>query len=295
MDDSKQKTVVAIGNFDGVHKGHAALLAHARKVADAEGLPLVALTFEPHPRAFFDPDAKPFRITPEAVKERRLLACGADRVEILDFNGIMASLSAEMFIDMILVDLLDAAHVVVGNDFQFGHKRTGTLATLERDGRIKVHAAPLESMANAPVSSTRVRACLEAGDMAGANNLLGWDWEIEGTVGHGDKRGRELGYPTANILLGETIAPAYGIYACAVDIGDGVWRKGAASLGLRPMFAVTEPLLEVFVLDWAGDLYDRPVRVRPIKRLRGEMKFDSLEALKIQMAADVEETRRIMS
>lgn len=295
MDDSNNPCVVAIGNFDGVHKGHAALLAHARAVADAHGLPLAALTFEPHPRQFFKPSDKPFRLTPEHVKERRLKACGADSVEILDFNEIMASLTPQQFIDFMLVDHLNAVHVVVGSDFHFGRNRAGTLATLQGDARFKTHAVTLALAGDAPVSSTRIRAALEAGDIQAANTMLGWDWEIEGEVAHGDKRGRELGYPTANIPLGETLCPAYGIYAVRVDVGGGIWHRGAASIGLRPMFKVKEPLLEVYILDFEGDLYGRTLRVQLVKKLRDEVKFDGLEALKTQMALDVTAVRDIIS
>jgi len=290
MNDTTQKpTVVAIGNFDGVHKGHAALLKRARAIADSKGLELVALTFEPHPRTFFKPEGKPFRITPETVKERRLKASGAARVDVLDFNQIMADLSAAAFIEIMLVDLLNASHVVVGADFHFGKGRAGHIDTLQADGRFTVDAVTLEESDSAPVSSTRVREALEVGDIAAANALLGWEWEIEGEVVHGDKRGRELGYPTANVVLGDTIVPAHGIYAVTVDVGDGIWHRGAASIGIRPMFEVKTPMLEVFILDYQGDLYGKTIRIRPLKKLRDEQKFDGIEALKTQMAIDVAE------
>lgn len=294
MDASSKKAVVAIGNFDGVHKGHAALLAYARKLADSEGLELKVLTFEPHPRAFFKPDSAPFRLTPEHVKERRLKACGADTVEVLIFNGIMAKLSAEMFVDMMVVDLANAAHVVVGADFHFGHNRAGHADTLQKDARFKTHAVTLENIGDAPISSTRIREAIQTGDIETANALLGWEWEMEGEVAHGDKRGRELGYPTANIPIGETLCPAHGIYAVRVDVGDGVWRMGAASIGMRPMFAVKAPLLEVFLLDFEGDLYGRTLRVRPARKLRDEAKFSDLDALKAAMANDVAQARAIL-
>ncbi len=295
MNASKKQVVVAIGNFDGVHKGHAALLAHARKISDEIGARLVAVTFEPHPRQFFKPDGMPFRLTPEDVKIRRLKACGVDDVEVLDFNRIMANLSAAQFIDFIVADHLEAAHVVVGADFHFGHNRAGHVDTLEADGRFKVDAISLQNSGDTPVSSTRVREALQKGDIETANALLGWEWEMEGEVVHGDKRGRELGYPTANIPLGETLCPAHGIYAVRVDTGDGLWRMGAASIGLRPMFAVKAPLLEVFLLDYEADLYGRTLRVRPIKKLRDEAKFETLDALKAQMEKDVDLVRSLIS
>ncbi|MBU6235442.1 MAG: bifunctional riboflavin kinase/FAD synthetase [Alphaproteobacteria bacterium] len=293
MDNSKQASVVAIGNFDGVHKGHAALLGYARKIADDAGLPLVVLTFEPHPRQFFKPDGAPFRLTPEKLKEARLKACGVDRVEILDFNAIMASLLAEMFIDMMLVDLLGAKHVVVGADFQFARNRSGTIETLKQDKRFETHAVTLTSFGDTPVSSTRIREALQQGDIEAANAMLGWEWVIEGEVIHGDKRGRELGYPTANIPFGDVFAPAYGIYAVEVNVGDGVWRKGAAAIGIRPMFEVKAPLLEVYLLDFEEDLYGRTLYVRPLSKLRNEEKFETLEALKAQMAKDVAQVRAL--
>lgn len=295
MDTSKAQSVVAIGNFDGVHKGHEALVAFAKNLALSANLPLKILTFEPHPRQFFKPDAAPFRLTPEHVKERRLKDLGADSVEVLVFNDIMAKLTAAMFVDMVLVDLMSAAHVVVGCDFHFGHNRQGTIETLKSDARFHTHALELEEAEAAPVSSTRVREALQNGDIEAANALLGWEWEIEGEVVHGDKRGRELGYPTANIPLNETLCPSHGIYAVRVNIGDGLWRGGAASIGLRPMFAVSAPLLEVFLLDFDGDLYGRTLRVRPVRKLRDEAKFASLADLKAAMAQDIAQTRKILA
>ncbi|NBX65595.1 MAG: bifunctional riboflavin kinase/FAD synthetase [Proteobacteria bacterium] len=295
MDTSKPKSVIAIGNFDGVHKGHAALLTFAKKLALVENMPLKVLTFEPHPRQFFKPGNAPFRLTPEHVKERRLKELGVDAVEVLIFNAIMAKLSADMFIDMMLVDLVNAAHVVVGHDFHFGHGRTGSIETLKADKRFVTHTVILEESGAAPVSSTRIRESLVGGDISAANDLLGWEWEIEGVVIHGDKRGRELGYPTANIPLAETLCPAHGIYAVRVNIGDGVWRPAAANIGLRPMFEVKSPLLEVYLLDFDADLYGRTLYVRPVKKLRDEAKFKDLEELKSAMSADVEMARNILA
>ncbi len=287
------KPVVAIGNFDGVHKGHASLLAHARAIADKEGRKLVALTFEPHPRAFFRPGDAPFRITPETVKDRRLKALGCDRVEILDFNSIMAQLTAQQFIDFIIADHLNASHVVVGQDFHFGKGRGGSIETLRADGRFTVDGVSLATSGDSAISSTRVREKIAGGDIAAANALLGWEWEIEGEVLHGDKRGRELGYPTANIDMGEGIVPAMGIYAVRVLL-DGQWRDAVANIGIRPMFEAETPLLEVFIFDFHGDLYGRSLRVRPVQKLRDEAKFETLDALKAQMAQDCARARDIL-
>lgn len=293
METSGKSPVIAIGNFDGVHRGHRALLAAGKTLAVMENRPLVAVTFEPHPRQFFKPDAAPFRITPEALKERRLTIIGVDRVDILDFNAIMAGLTAQQFIDMIIVDHLKAAHVVVGADFHFGKDRGGHVDTLQADGRFQVTPVPLHASGDAPVSSTRIREALQAGDMDAANAMLGWEWEIEGTVVHGDKRGRELGYPTANIPLGDTLCPATGIYAARVLIED-VWHPAAVNIGTRPMFRVDTPLVEAYVFDFNGDLYGQSLRVQPVRKIRDEAAFESLDALKAQMAKDCEQARNIL-
>jgi riboflavin kinase/FMN adenylyltransferase len=295
MNSSNHRAVIAIGNFDGVHKGHAALIAHARAVSDQAGLPLVVLTFEPHPRQYFRPDTPPFRLTSAFMKARRLQALGVDSVEVLAFDDAFAAISAQDFMDDILAARLQAAHIVVGADFHFGHNRTGSVDVLVADGRFHVHPVRLEMVDGAAISSTRIRAALQGADMGLAASMLGWEWVIEGEVVHGDKRGRTLGYPTANIPLGDTLCPAYGIYAVRVDVGDGLMRMGAASLGVRPMFEVKKPLLEVFLLDFTGDLYGRTLSVQLVQKLRDEMKFDDLDALKIQMAKDVVQTRAILS
>lgn len=295
MNNKVSVGVVAIGNFDGVHKGHAALLADAKALSEVNDVRLAVLTFEPHPRQFFKPDTAPFRLTPAAAKERLLHEHGVERVEVIDFDAALAAMSAKDFIDKILVDTLKAKHVVVGADFHFGHDRAGNVATLQEDGRFLVHAVPLQQDGEEPVSSTRIRNLLTAGDINGANALLGWEWEIEGLVQHGDKRGRTLGYPTANIALNETLAPAHGIYAVEVKLEDDAeeepWRFGVASLGMRPMFELKMPLLEVFLFKFEGDLYGMPVRVRLKKYIRPEQKFDSLEALKTQMDRDAQLAR----
>lgn len=294
MNTSVNKPVVAIGNFDGVHRGHAALLAAGKRIAAFENRKLVVLTFEPHPRSFFKPQDPPFRITPEGVKERRLTALGVDHVDVLDFNAVMANLTPEQFIDMVIVGHADAAHVVVGADFHFGKGRAGTVETLRTDGRFNVDGVALEILADEPVSSTRIRAALQRGDIAAANAMLGWEWEMEGQVVRGDARGRELGYPTANIPLGDAMPPAYGIYAVRVLI-DGVWRDAVASIGIRPMFQLKAPLLEVYVFDFDGDLYGRSLRVRPVKKLRDEARFDGIEPLKAQMNRDVADAKAALA
>ncbi len=288
MTNDTQNRVVIIGNFDGVHRGHAALIAYAR----ALGGTLVVLTFEPHPRLFFQPDAAPFRLTPQHLKHERLLELGADIIDAMKFDAKMAHLSAAEFIDKVIVKRLEATHVVVGTDFQFGHKRGGNVDTLKSDGRFEVLALDLVE----EISSTRIREYLKKGEIDAANTLLGWEWLIEGAVEHGDKRGRDLGYPTANIRLGDNLCPAYGVYAVEVRLeGEENWRMGAANIGIRPMFAVEKPLLEVYLLDFEGDLYGQVLQVRPVAYLRPEMKFDGLEALKTQMSNDCRKAREILN
>jgi len=288
-------TVTVIGNFDGVHRGHAALIHASRGVADAENLPLCVLTFEPHPRSFFHPDDARFRITPAPLKEERLLACGADRVEVMDFNAALSGMTAGEFIDRILVGHLESAHVVVGTDFHFGKGRTGHVDTRQADGRFGVTAFSLVEDEMAAISSTRIRQAIHDGNIAAANDMLGWEWEIAATVRHGDKRGRELGYPTANMDIGDTICPAHGIYAVRTRIdGEDIWRDGVASLGLRPMFKVDKPLLEVFLFDFEGDLYERTLHVRPVAHIREEQKFADMDALIARMGQDVDAAKEIL-
>lgn len=280
--------VIAIGNFDGVHKGHQALLSQAQSIARQKGADFLVLTFEPHPRAFFRPDTPAFRITPASLKEdlfRQLIR--PDYYVSLSFNTAMASLTAEDFIRDILVESCNAAAVVVGKGFHFGKGRGGTVETLRSCGDFETVALDLTPGGAAPVSSSRIRAHLQEGAVDEANALLGWEWAIRSRVVHGDKRGRELGYPTANMHFGDSLVPAHGIYAVRVKIdGEDTWRRGAANIGIRPMFESAEPLLETYIFDFDGDLYGRILTVRPVKKLRDEMKFDSLDALVAQMDKD---------
>lgn len=289
--------VVAIGNFDGVHRGHQALLARAREIAAAQGLGFSILTFEPHPRVLFQPDEPPARITPRDIKFWRLGLSGAARVYALPFDWDFASQSAEGFIEKILKNGIGAAHVVVGGDFRFGQLRKGAPADIARAGIDVTVMDSVNDENGVAFSSSRVRAALRAGDMAGASALLGWNWEIRGAVMRGDRRGHELGYPTANMALGDTIHPAYGVYAALVAVVDDVaekWRPAAINIGIRPMFETKTAQVESHILDFSGDLYEKTLRVRPVKFLRGEAKFPSLDALKNQMAADCAAARQIL-
>lgn len=287
--------VVAIGNFDALHRGHHALLEITRKRALDLGRPFGVLTFEPHPRRLFRPDDPPFRVTPLPVKLRRLEVAKAECVYVLDFSWAIAHLSADEFISLILKAKLGTSNLVVGADFHFGKDRAGSIQTLKDAG---FHCTVIDQVKDAQkaiYSATRVRGLLQSGHIAEANALLGWKWEIEGVVEKGDQRGRELGYPTANIPLGETIHPAYGIYAAWVRLpAEKDWRMAAVNIGIRPMFEARIALLEAHLLDFNGDLYGQSLRIRPVQKLRDEAKFDSLDALKIQMAKDCEETRKIL-
>lgn len=288
--------VIAIGNFDGVHKGHRALLQTAKDLAKAKNVPLGVLTFEPHPRKLFRPDDPPFRITPPSIKHRLLIEAGADFIVSLPFDWDFASQSADAFVQNILIDSLKAAHIVIGFDFRFGQLRKGGVETIEAAGLpVTAFAAACDAQGQ-KLSSTAIRNALRAGEIEAANVLLGWDWEIEGKIFRGDRRGHELGYPTANILLGDILHPAYGIYAAMVQIeGEDVWHAAATNIGIRPMFELKQGQVEAHILDFADrDIYDKTLHVRPVSRLRGEAKFPSLEALIAQIERDCVQTRDVL-
>lgn len=294
--DSFHGGVVAIGNFDGVHRGHAALLAAARSRADAQGLPLIVLTFEPHPRRLFQPDGPPFRITPPAVKTRRLAGHGVDAVISLRFDWDFASQSAENFMEKILRQGIGAGPLYVGHDFRFGQLRTGTPDGLRTAGFDVTVLDAVADEGDSIYSSSRIREHIRAGEMAQASDLLGWPWDIEGMVFRGDRRGRELGYPTANVMLGETIHPAYGIYAAWVRIvgEEGPWHVSATNIGIRPMFEVPTGQVEAHILDFEGDIYGRVLRIRPVALLRGEARFETIPALVAQIGADCGRAKEVL-
>ena len=294
--------VVALGNFDGIHRGHQAVIAAAAEKARELGTSHAVLTFEPHPREFFRPDQPPFRLTPLRIKARQVEAMGVDTLFVLHFNAELAQKSAEAFVVEVLSEGLEVAHVVVGYDFVFGQGRRGTAALLADLGRLHgfgVTALPPVGGGQGDVfSSTRVREHLQAARPLEAGALLGRPWEIEGRVEHGQQLGRDLGYPTANLLLGEYLQPALGIYAVKAGIDEGrgtVWHDGVASLGYRPTVGGTDLVFEVYLFDWSGDLYGRHLRVALIDYLRPEKKFDGLDALKAQIAADCGEARRLLA
>ncbi len=290
-----RESVVAIGNFDGVHLGHQALLEAAKNIAVSQNRKFAVLTFEPHPRALFRPDDPPFRITPEELKAERFAAAGVDVLCSLCFDWDFASQSPQAFIDKVLKEGLEAAHIVVGYDFCFGQLRKGNAATIEAAG---IPVTVIEEVADedeSELSSSRVRAALRKGYIEEANHILGWEWEIRGPVVHGDKRGRELGYPTANMPLGDTVHPAYGVYATWVQVeGEEEWRPAATNIGIRPMFEIPEALVETYIFDFNAEIYDRTLRIKPVKRLRGEAKFNSVDDLVAQMKEDCDQAREIL-
>lgn len=287
----------AIGNFDGVHLGHQSVLARARAAAAERGAAFGVVTFEPHPRTWFNPDGPPFRLMDADGRARRLEKLGVAQLYELPFDADLASLGAEAFMRDVLAGALGLRHLVVGADFRFGKGREGDAALLARIGPalgFGVTVVPLVSDLGGDVSSTAIRAALSEGRPEDAARMLGHWHRIEGRVLHGDKRGRHLGFPTANIGLGELHRPRYGVYAALVDVLDGPHagrRLGAASLGERPTFGAFPPNLEVYLLDFEGDLYDAQLSVALLAFQRPELKFDSLPALIEQMAADVTETR----
>ncbi len=295
--DHAKDAVIAIGNFDGIHRGHQALIKQAEKIAKDQGKKFGVLTFEPHPRRLFQPDQPPGRITSAPLKAKRLEATGIDFLFSLDFNWDFASQSADDFVQKILKEGLNAAHIIVGQDFCFGQLRKGSADTI-RDAGIDVTIVdPVNDEKDDIISSSRIREKIRKGLIDEANNLLGWEWEVQGTIFRGDRRGHELGYPTANILLGDTLHPAYGIYACLVQIeGEEEWLAAATNIGIRPMFEVKEGQIEAHILNFPDrDIYDRILRVKPVERLRGEAKFNSLDDLIIQMEKDCQTAEEILS
>ncbi len=288
--------VLAIGNFDGVHVGHQALIKQAATIAKAHQKPMAVLTFEPHPRHLFRPDEPPGRITPADLKLWRLEEVSVPHVFCIPFDWPFASQTAEQFIENILIKGIGASHVVVGQDFRFGQMRKGGPEDIRKAGIDVTEFAPVFDLRGEVISSTRIREALLQGDLNAANALLGWDWELRGIIRKGDQRGRELGYPTANFALGAAIHPAYGVYAARVQIeGESDWRGAAINIGIRPMFEIPEAQVESFVFDFSGDLYGKTLRVQPVKRLRSEAKFESLDALKVQMNEDCKQARAVLA
>lgn len=290
--------IVALGNFDGFHLGHQAVVGRAVDQARAEGRPALVATFDPHPVRHFRPDTPPFRLTTLDQRERLFAAAGVDGMIVFHFDAALAALEAEEFVRDRLVGLFGVGGVVTGEDFTFGHNKSGDAAAMAAFGKRYgfTDATVGEVMLDgAPVSSSRIRDALRAGNPREAARLLTRPWSIAGRVQHGDKVGREIGFPTANIDMGNYLRPAYGIYAVRGRLPDGRVLDGAANLGIRPSFDPPKELLEPYFFDFSGDLYDQMIEVELIDYLRPEAKFDSLDALIAQMAADCDRARAILA
>ena len=294
--------VAVVGNFDGVHRGHQAVITQAGSIAARLGRPRALITFEPHPRSFFFPERPPFRLTPLRIKAHCIEALGVENLFVLHFDRKLASLSPEEFVSEVLVEGIGAAHVVVGYNFVFGKGRAGSSATLaglaRKYGFGFTEILPVMGDGSEPFSSTRIREHLTQGRPADAARLLGRCWEIEGRVVAGDARGRDLGIPTANIDFEDFLRPAHGIYAVRAGIDHGAdtrWHDAVASFGTRPAVGGGAEVFEVHLLDFTGDLYGRHLRVALVEYLRPERDFDGLEALTRQMVADCEQARRILA
>ncbi|MEM7068610.1 MAG: bifunctional riboflavin kinase/FAD synthetase [Pseudomonadota bacterium] len=291
--------VVAIGNFDGVHRGHQAVLSAAVNVAKAYSVPATVLTFEPHPRTFFKPDAPVFRLTSAATKADILQSIGFDCVVEHVFDGGFSSTPAGEFVEDVLISLFGASHVVTGYDFHFGKGREGSPQFLMNAGETHGFSATIVTAFNDEggevVSSSRIRECLSSGNLAEANGLMGYTYRVSGEVIKGKQLGRTLGYPTANISLPAETRLKHGIYAVRARLQDGTFHDGVASYGRRPTFDNGEALLETFIFDFKGDLYGQQITVFLDAWLRGEEKFDTVEALVEQMDKDSDEARAYLA
>lgn len=292
--------IAAVGNFDGVHLGHKAVIGQAQHAARLAGAPSAVLTFEPHPRMLFQPDAPAFRLTSAAARAEAIAALGTNILFELGFDMEFSHVSAEDFITGILHRGLGLRHVVIGHDFFFGHRRRGTPEMLQEYGiRLGFGVSvidPVTEQDGAVYSSSRIRQCLKEGDPRGAAALLGRPWDVTATVIHGDQRGRTIGFPTANLQLEDIMHPAHGVYAVrARDEDSDVWWSGVANFGRRPTVNDRGPLLEVNLFDVSPDLYGRKLRVQFIDFIRPEMKFSGLDELKAQIARDADAARQTLS
>ncbi|HYD87199.1 MAG TPA: bifunctional riboflavin kinase/FAD synthetase [Vitreimonas sp.] len=288
---------IALGNFDGVHRGHQAVIASARDVAERTGAPLGVAVFEPHPRRFFQPDTPPFRLQSPAQRARALAELGVEEVFEIGFDQSLAQSTDREFAERLLRDCLGASHVSVGAEFRFGRGRMGDAESLRRLGEEFGFTVAAVSPVGGKrkISSSSVRQAIAAGDMKQAMDLLGRPWAIEGEVLRGFGRGREFGFPTANVALGDYVQPRLGIYAARVHLGDGILLPAVASVGVNPTVgALPAPLLETHLFDFSGDLYGKTIEVELIALLREEAKFESIDALKAQMKDDVIAARRAL-
>lgn len=301
IDPADRGAAAAIGNFDGVHLGHQSVIDLTREVARAANAPLGIMTFEPHPRSYFTGDSEPFRLMNATAKANRLEKLGVERLYEVPFNAALAALSPRAFAQRIIVERLGLKHIVVGADFCFGKDRAGTAADLESFGRelgFGVTIAPLLTFDAGAVSSTAIRKALTDGRPRDAAQMLGHWHRIEGTVIRGDQRGRDLGYPTANMSISGLHRPKFGVYAVKTTIRNGPHAghyHGAASIGVRPMFGENIPNCETFIFDFSGDIYGAEISVALVDFLRPELTFNGLDALISQMAADCAQAREILA
>ena len=301
IDPNDRGAAAAIGNFDGVHLGHQAVIDLTRKAAADAGTPLGIMTFEPHPRSYFSNDSIPFRLMNAEARAHRLEKLGVEKLYEVPFNDALASLSARDFAQTIIADQLGLKHVVVGADFCFGQGRKGnakTLADMGAEMGFGVTIAPMMQVGDADISSTAIRQALSDGRPADAAKMLGHWHRLENIVIRGDQRGRDLGYPTANMSIDGLHPPKFGVYAVKIDVRDGPHAgsyNGAASIGVRPMFGENRPNCETFIFDFKGDLYGTTVSVALVAYLRPELKFVGLEPLITQMDADCVTAREILA
>jgi riboflavin kinase/FMN adenylyltransferase len=296
--DSLKGSIVALGNFDGFHLGHQAVVSRAVACAFHERRPVIVATFDPHPVRFFKPEVPPFRLTTLDQREKLFAHAGADALLVFEFGAELAATSAEDFVSKLLAGRVGAAGVVTGDDFTFGRGRTGnveTLKTLGAHSGIGAEAVAQVLVDGERVSSGRIRDALIAGDTAAATRMLSRPYAIEGVVQRGGARGREFGYPTANLELGDYLRPKYGIYAVRVTLDDGSEHPGVASLGVRPTFEPPQELLEAHLFDFDGDLYGRTIEVALHAYIREERKFETPDHLVAEMRSDEAAARTLLA
>lgn len=296
--DELKGSIVALGNFDGFHLGHQAVVGRAIQRGFHERRPVIVATFDPHPVRYFKPDVPPFRLTTLDQRERMFAHAGADAMLVFEFDAELASMDAEEFIAEVLVRRINAAGVITGDDFSFGKGRSGDAALLAKVGAghgIGAEAMAQVSLNGERISSGRIREALVAGDIGTATRMLSRDFAIEGIVEPGDRRGRKLGYPTANMVLGRYLRPRYGIYAVRVTLDDGTEHPGVASLGVRPTFDPPQELLETHLLDFDGHLYGRKIEVALHAFIRDEKKFDDIGALVEHIREDEAQARHLLA
>lgn len=298
MQQALRGAILALGNFDGFHQGHQAVIGAAVEWARSEGRPAVVATFDPHPMRYFAPDTPPFRLTTLDQREELFAQAGADAMLVFHFDSTLAETTAGRWVEGMVHQRLHVSGVVTGQDYTFGKARSGnteTLRTLARQFGIESRNVPPVHDDVGAISSSRIREALRSGDCATAARLLTRPFAVRGTVQHGDKLGRQIGFPTANIDLGDYIRPRYGIYAVTGTLADGAVLHGAANLGIRPTFNPPKELLEPHFFDFSGDLYGQELEIGFHHFLRPEAKFDTIEELTAQMQRDCDEARKLLS